>query len=606
MARDTYAPVKDWQDKPDKTTPILAEDLKHIETGIKEAKDNRALKELYDDTTINVGRKANTSVGGYSTAEGSQTTATAYAAHAEGYSTTVSGYYAHAEGDQTTASGSAAHAEGASNTASGTNSHAEGQKTEATYVCTHAEGYGSKASGTNSHAEGYMSKACGENCHAEGNQTTAGYEPASNSSSNNHAEGQGTLAAGVNCHAEGDHTQAGQNPGTYSAHAEGGNTIATGNYSHAEGYSTSAIAPYSHAEGNGTQAEQIATHAEGYNTKASAPYSHVEGYETSAQGMYQHVQGKYNEANGSYAHIIGGGNSDSDRKNIHTVDWNGNAYYAGDVENGAGVTMNALMDEIDKLKARLDALGNGDAGEGDDSSDVKIVSWADGTDAEIAAMAQALRDGTISVEDTGWEVGQERNVQLAAIESDTLGNHAAQIQTLVLLHKGGKMLENGNECSFVVGLKNCLADGTTLEGFGMNSSSTNTGGWDRCRMRTGCNEDFVKMLPEDLRLAFAKFQNNATDNEKTVSIDLFAFPSGKEIFGDSTTAQYADEESFQFDYFVVNKVKTAGNDGSNSVWWSRSKRAANTGGFLCISASGDEVLYAANNATVGISPYGCI
>lgn len=34
------------------------------------------------------------------------------------------------------------------------------------------------------------------------------------------------------------------------------------------------------------------------------------------------------------AHIVGGGTSDTDRKNIHTLDWAGNAWFAGEVRVG--------------------------------------------------------------------------------------------------------------------------------------------------------------------------------------------------------------------------------------------------------------------------------
>ena len=68
------------------------------------------------------------------------------------------------------------------------------------------------------------------------------------------------------------------------------------------------------------------------NNSAKGNYSHAEGQGTIATGNYQHVQGKYNieDTNNSYAHIIGNGNS-STRANIHTVDWNGNAWFAGNV-----------------------------------------------------------------------------------------------------------------------------------------------------------------------------------------------------------------------------------------------------------------------------------
>lgn len=53
VTRDIYTKVhEDWKNRPDKTTPVFAEDLEHIEQGITEAKDNRALKEIYDDDHI--------------------------------------------------------------------------------------------------------------------------------------------------------------------------------------------------------------------------------------------------------------------------------------------------------------------------------------------------------------------------------------------------------------------------------------------------------------------------------------------------------------------------------------------------------------------------
>ena len=62
--------------------------------------------------------------------------------------------------------------------------------------------------------------------------------------------------------------------------------------------------------------------------------SHAEGVATIAGSDYQHVQGKYNvEDTYKYAHIVGGGSSDTDRKNIHTLDWEGNAEYAGTVKS---------------------------------------------------------------------------------------------------------------------------------------------------------------------------------------------------------------------------------------------------------------------------------
>ena len=87
-----------------------------------------------------------------------------------------------------------------------------------------------------------------------------------------------------------------------------------------------------HAENYGTEASGKNSHAEGLISIAKGNGSHAEGFGTVASAKYQHVQGKYNveDTEGRYAHIVGGGN-DAERRNIHTLDWEGNAEYAGDV-----------------------------------------------------------------------------------------------------------------------------------------------------------------------------------------------------------------------------------------------------------------------------------
>jgi hypothetical protein len=57
---------------------------------------------------------------------------------------------------------------------------------------------------------------------------------------------------------------------------------------------------------------------------------------TIANGEYQHVEGKYNVAdtNNKYVHIVGNGTSPSNRKNAHTLDWDGNAWFAGSLTVG--------------------------------------------------------------------------------------------------------------------------------------------------------------------------------------------------------------------------------------------------------------------------------
>ena len=78
-------------------------------------------------------------------------------------------------------------------------------------------------------------------------------------------------------------------------------------------------------------------HTEGYRTTVTGNYSHAEGQETKACSDFQHVQGKYNVIDDSnkYAHIVGNGHKNNYgeiyNSNAHTLDWSGNAWFAGNV-----------------------------------------------------------------------------------------------------------------------------------------------------------------------------------------------------------------------------------------------------------------------------------
>ena len=143
--------------KADKTVATTsANGLMSAEDKVKldNADDTYALKSKYGDTTINVGRKAGTIVGHFSTAEGQATTANSLCSHAEGDQTTASGNFSHSEGEQTKAIGVYSHAEGCGTEANGRASHAEGRETTAFGDYSHTSGYYTKALHDNEAAYG--------------------------------------------------------------------------------------------------------------------------------------------------------------------------------------------------------------------------------------------------------------------------------------------------------------------------------------------------------------------------------------------------------------------------------------------------------------------
>lgn len=223
--------------------------------------------------------------------------------------------------------------------ANGEYAHAEGFETYAEEYA-HAEGYMTHAVHT-SHAEGRETVTNSSYAHAEGYQTQA-------QSLSSHAEGSNTTASGEGSHAEGMHTIT----SSQAAHAEGFGTKASGASSHAEGSSTKAYGNRSHAEGEYTQAGAYEN-----NGTEKGKGSHAEGYYTKAFSDYQHVQGKFNisDIKGKYAHIVGNGESDSSRSNAHTLDWDGNGWFAGIIEGTALILKST--DGTKRFKVTVDNSG---------------------------------------------------------------------------------------------------------------------------------------------------------------------------------------------------------------------------------------------------------
>lgn len=216
----------------------------------------------------------------------------------------------------------------------------------------------SKAEGTGSHSEG-GGLAIGSWAHAEGSVTWAANQAHAEGfmsaamNTGSHAEGIRTRAHGQASHTEGNRNYAQGN----ASHAEGRENTAIGDFSHAEGQSNIAYGQSSHAEGVSNKVEGDFSHAEGENNVVTGPASHVEGFWNIANGSNQHVQGKYNLADNEekYAHIVGNGAGDTNRSNAHTLDWNGNAEYAGDVvANGcSGDNPVSLVETYNKLSKVL-------------------------------------------------------------------------------------------------------------------------------------------------------------------------------------------------------------------------------------------------------------
>ena len=200
-----------------------------------------------------------------------------------------------------------------------------------------------------------------------------------------HAEGLSTTASGL------------------TSHAEGNSTTASNTASHAEGFNTEASGTTSHAEGMTTIASGSCSHTEGSETTASGECSHAEGYRTEARSAYQHVQGRCNivDTEGKYAHIVGAGIYNAERNgwshsNAHTLDWDGNAWFSGDVYVGSTSGTNRddgskklATEELVATKADLSEGAIFIQGSGATDSTAKTSTWV-GTSDKITSYYDGL------------------------------------------------------------------------------------------------------------------------------------------------------------------------------------------------------------------------
>ena len=402
-----------------------------------------------------------------------------------------------------------------------------------------AFGYDVEASGQYSFAEGELTKATGRGSHAEG--------------------GAGTIASGKYAHGEGYGTTAsGQ-----AAHSEGYNTYATGNYSHASGYNSKAAADMSNAENYATEANGKCSHAEGLISIANGMASHAEGGGTIASGKYQHVQGKYNveDADNKYAHILGGGSDANNRKNIHTVDWDGNAEYRGDVTVHYGdstIPIGAMLNElIDNPYMHRNVFRGKNLGE--------FI-----TDEQLAA----IRDGSFDDLYVGdyWEINGLR-YRIADINYWKGVGYQESVQKPHIL----------------------IVPDTALGSGQMHTSNSTSGGYKSSTMKTVRLNQIANSLPDVFKKILISHRMFFDGTWINASVDLMneVMVHGTYICTDNSNKQTSDTQQLAL-FRLVPEWKTIG-----ANYWLRNLSSAQT--YTLVSQYGD----ASNDmatSTYGIRP----
>ena len=232
-----------------------------------------------------------------------------------------------------------------------------------------------------------------------------------------------------------------------------------------------------------------------------------------------------------------------------------------------------------------------------------IVTFSDGTDEEILAMVQAHYDDKIKLSDY-WAIGDTRTVTLSAMSATYVGeSHSSQDVQLTIIdfdHDDLVTPINGKtKAAISVQLKNCL----NTKGY-MNSSNTNSGGWEESARRKWCNDIFYNAIPSILRngikQVIKKNYKVYNSNNITTTSDYCFLLSETEIFGEKKYS-IDSTEGTQYEYYKTSSNRIKQVSGSNYYWWERSPIGDNATCFCCVSSGGNANWNNASN-TNGLAP----
>lgn len=259
---------------------------------------------------------------------------------------------------------------------------------------------------------------------------------------------------------------------------------------------------------------------------------------------------------------------------------------------------------------------------------LKIVTFASGTDEEIAKMIQAHYNNKIKISDY-WAVGDTRTVSLSAMQATTVGeSHRAQnVQFVIGDFEHDDLttsINNHSKAAVTLLQKDCLMDASTAstltngtnntENGYINSGATNVGGWSDCARRNWCNNEYIKALPVSWQSMIKTVEkhtgkgSSSSDIEKTY--DKVFLPSQIELTG--ATSVSAPGEGTQYQYYknaIVNRHKMPMWDSAprtvSSTYMTRSPALYNSIEFFFVYADGGIITQGAAESA-GISPMVCI
>ena len=134
--------------------------------------------------------------------------------------------------------------------------------------------------------------------------------------------------------------------------------------------------------------------------------------------------------------------------------------------------------------------------------------------------------------------------------------------------------------------------------YAMNSSNTNSGGWNSCAMRNTHLPAILNLMPAEVKAAIREVQKKTSAGSQSSSIqttnDKLFLLSEIEVFG-STTHSFAGEGT-QYAYYKAGNSRVKKVNGSARWWWERSPRSGNSSSFCGVGHTGGVSFNGANGS----------
>ena len=141
----------------------------------------------------------------------------------------------------------------------------------------------------------------------------------------------------------------------------------------------------------------------------------------------------------------------------------------------------------------------------------------------------------------------------------------------------------------------------------MNSTETNSGGWESCVMRESNMATYFSQLTSAWQNTVKQVNKLSSAGHQSATIkttaDKLFLLSEVEIF--SSTTYSKSGEGNQYAYYKAGNSKVKKVNGSATFWWERSPYGSNSTGFCCVFSDGNAGSNSASNSN-GVAFAFCI